>query len=301
MRPPGDPLQWGHLVRRCRGDWPFSRQSTGVGWGGGGSARPARPRSARPRPRRGRVLGRTRAGGRAAEPGEGRPRAANGTRPPHALPSPPLPGAWGPRAAAAAAAGRPSLHNRPHQLPGSKIAARSSRLTPPPTRSQPAAPPARRLPISILLWRKGNALTLHQIPPRPVSTSAHGGKRWKCRLAATSPFHTTPSTTCKDSETGASPATPTDPSRPEHPARPLGAASRGVCLRGRGSTSRRGRPSGFREPVRLSPGPAREYLDCAELQLPARTGPRATGRILRAPPPSGSRLPRFLLHRYGQV
>lgn len=64
-----------------------------------------------------------------------------------------------------------------------------------------------------------------------------------------------------------------------------------VSLRCRGSAFWRSRPGGFREPVRLCPGPALEYLGCLELQFPASIGPLAAGHILRPPPPSGSRLP----------
>lgn len=223
----------------------------------------------------------------------GRLRPANGVSPPRTLAArPPLPGAWGARAGQRYTT---SAVSRWLQNSSSHLAARSSRLTPPPAPS-PRLPGQRgsAAPHS----SEGDENVVNAVPDTSSATfHVHPcGQPFKCRLAATSPFHATPSTTCK--RLG-------NRSVPDHTYRLLTArASRSptpssvssVSLRSRGSAFWRSRPGGFREPVRLSPSPAPEYLGCLELQFPASIGPLAAGHSLRPPPPSGSRLPRFLSH-----
>ena len=174
---------------------------------------------------------------------------------------------------------------------GSKIAASSQLAARTPARPQPSAAPATRLHTPRRGRKRCNRGTKYLLGH--FSTSTHVGN---LSNADSPPFHATPSTTCKRLGNG---------SVPDHTYRLLTARasrsptpSRGslVSLRCRGSAFWRSRPGGFREPVRLSPGSAREYLGCRELQFLASIGPLAAGQFLRPPPSSGSRLPRFLLH-----
>ncbi|MEJ1280713.1 hypothetical protein NN561_011658 [Cricetulus griseus] len=120
----------------------------------------------------------------------------------------------------------------------------------------------------------------------------------RSRLPAASPSLTHPRQLARDAETGAFLNTLTVSSRPEHPARPLGADSRRVSLRGRGSASPAKPPRRLQGASQAFPGP------CSGIPWRRRTTVpsihRAAGH--RPPPattpPSGSRLPRFLLHRY---
>lgn len=231
---------------------------------------------------------------RAAEPGKGgRLRTANGVSPPRTLAaSPPLPGARGARAGQRYTTGSVSrwVEN------SSYLAARASHPRPL-ARPQPSAAPATRLHIPTLTplrarkrLKRCTGYLLGHFPQPPMWATFKMPTR---RHFAGS--RNTFNYLQKYSETGAF--------LPHLPI-PHGSGIRLahsqllllVSRRYRGSAFWRSRPGGFREPVRLSPGPALEYLGCLELQFPAFTGPLAGGYIQSPPPPSGSRLLRFLLH-----